>query len=319
MQMKTFLAFGRYLRHISLGSALLGGCGGPQPSVAAPQMLSNDATKVGRFSGDLLYVVNGQAVEFLTFPGGKQIGQISGIGHPLNVCSDRSGNLWFTSYFLRHEYRLYEFAHGGTQPIATIDVPKSKTAMACAINPVNGDLAVLNSFYGTGERGSVLIWTGAHSGISKEYPVYFEPTACDYDEHGNLLATGWADSDGYFFGELKSGASKVTEVSLKPRTFSVGGVRWDGRYFAVAVQRRRGSLIYRLDVSGSTAKVVQTIYPKPLPYQTWFWVKGDTMVATERTHSGRTLGIWRYPASSTPLKSFRGLHDRLGLAVSVGS
>jgi hypothetical protein len=312
------LALGRYILHVSVGSALLGGCGGTQPPLAGSQTPPNNATKLARFRGDLLYVVNGQAVEFLTFPGGKRIGRISGIGRPLNVCSDTSGNLWFTSQFHTHEYRLYEFTHGGTQPVATIDVPKSKTATACAVNPINGDLAVLNSFYGSGDRGSVLIWTGAR-GVPKEYPVFFEPTACDYDEHGNLLAAGWADSDGYFFGELKSGAGKVTEISVKPRTFFVGGVRWDGRYFAVAVQQRRGSLIYRLNVSGSTGKVVEIIHPKPLPSQTWFGVKGDTMIATERTHSGRTLGIWRYPTSSMPRNSFPSLPDRLGLAVSVGS
>lgn len=306
----TFLAIG----------AMLEGCSAPQSSFsAAPQIRPGNETKSRSPGGDLLYVVNyGRTAAFLTFPEGKQIGEISGIGHANNVCSDASGNVWFTSSLGRNRYKLYEFAHGGTQPIASIDVPKSDSAVGCAINPTNGDLAVLNN-YGGSSYDSVLIWAGGQSGTPKEYRVFFVPTACAYDKRGNLLVTGWADSDGYFLAELKIGAAKFTNISLKPHPFLAGSLRWDGRYFAVAVQHGRGSLIYRLHVMGSMAKVVQTVEAKPLIYQTWFWAKGATMIATKRSHDTRLLGIWKYPLGGTPLKSFPGLTRPLGLTVSVGS
>lgn len=310
----------RYLLTACVGAALLTGCAGAgsQPAVGTPQMRANPVTKLGTSSGDLLYVANYTGAAFFTFPGGKQVGQISGIGHPLNACSDTSGNVWFTSYFHFHKHRLYEFAHGGTKPIATIDVPKSKNAAACAVNPVNGDLAALNN-YSVSNSGSILIWPGARSGTPEEYSVFFEPTACAYDKRGNLLVTGWSDSDGYFFAELKSGATKATDISVKPHTFLAGGLQWDGKYFAVSEEQHGGPVIYRLRVSGSTGKVVQTIDIKPVPLQTTFAVEDGTIVAPTRSHDLRLLGLWGYPLGGKPEKTFPGLTRPLGLTISIGS
>jgi hypothetical protein len=310
----------RYLLTACAGAALLTGCAGAgsQPAVGAPQMRTNPITKLGNSSGDLLYVANYTGAAFFTFPGGKQVGQISGIGHPLNACSDTSGNVWFTSYFHSHKNRLYEFAHGGTKPIATIDVPKSKNAVACAVNPTNGDLAVLNSYGETGDD-SILVWPGGQQGTPKEYTVSFRPTACAYDKRGNLLATGWADSDGYFFAELKEGAAKVTSITVKPHTFLAGGLQWDGKYFAVSEEQRGGPVIYRLRVLGSTGKVVQTVDIKPVPLQTRFTIEDGTIVAPTRSHDLRLLGLWGYPLGGKPEKTFPGLTRPLGLAISVGT
>jgi len=295
-------------------AVLLAGCIASQSPIASPPQ-PNAAPKLRASSGTLLYVVNYENAAFFAFPQGKQIGELAGIGHPENVCPDTLGNVWFTSNIGAQKYRLYKFAHGGTKPIATIDVPASKTAVACAINPINGDLAVLSS-YGS-SHGSVLIWAGARSGTPSEYNVYFFPTACAYDERGNLLVTGWADSDGYYFAELKSGAASFTSISVKPHSFFVGGVRWDGDYFAVAMVHGGGSRIYRVQVSGSTGKVVQMIHPHPLSLETWFAVEGDTLVATERSHDDEQLGVWKYPETGTPVKSFPGLTHPQGLALST--
>jgi hypothetical protein len=300
--------------------ALLAGCrgSGTQPAVGAPQLRANSTAKLGTSSGDLLYVANYTTAAFLTFPGGKQVGQLSGIGHPVNVCSDTSGNVWFTSYFRPRKSRLYEFAHGGTKPIATIDVPKSKNAVACAVNPTNGDLAVLNSYGETGDD-SILIWPGGRQGTPQEYTVSFVPTACAYDKRGNLLATGWADSDGYFFAELKNGAAKVTNISVKPHTFLAGGLQWDGKYFAVSEDQPGGPVIYRLRVAGAMGKVVQAVDIKPVPSQTRFAVDDGTIVAERRSHDLRLLGLWGYPLGGKPMKSFPGLTRPLGLAISGGT
>ena len=281
-----------------IAGLLLAGCIAPQSTASPPQQ--NIAAKVRASSGDLLYVVNYDNAVFFSFPQGKQIGELSGIGNPENVCSDTSGNVWFTSHVGRQKYKLYEFAHGGTKPIATIDVPESKSAVACTINPVNGDLAVLNNA-GVSNSGSLLVWPGARSGTPQEYTLYLEPTACAYDEHGDLFATGWTDSDGYYFVELKSGATAFTNISVKPRSFLAGSVQWDGEYFAVAMLHGGGSRIYRLQVSGSTGKVVQVVHPHPVALQTWFLVQGGMLVATERSYDDEQLGIWKYPATGTPM------------------
>lgn len=310
----------RYLLTGCVVAAILTGCSGPgsQPSVTTPQMHTKAATQLGTSSGDLLYVVNYTTAVLFTFPAGKRVGQISGIGHPLNACSDSFGKVWVTSYFHPHKSRLFEFAHGGTKPVATIDVPKSRNAVACAVNPVNGDLAVLNS-YSISNSGSILIWPGARSGTPQEYSVFFEPTECAYDKRGNLLAAGWSDSDGYFFAELKEGATKVTNISVKPRTFIAGGLQWDGKYFALSEEQRRVPVIYRLRVAGSEGRVVETVDIKPVPPQTRFAIVGGTIVAPARSHDLRLLGLWRYPLGGKPEKRFPGLTRPLGLAISIGS
>jgi hypothetical protein len=132
-----------------VAASLLASCVGSQSGWnGAPPL--QPAQNVTAYSGDLLYETNYTSVAFFSFPEGKKIGTLpSGIGHPRNVCSDAAGNVWLP-FNVRNTYRLYEFAHGGMRPISTIDVPKHKSAVACALNPTNGDLAVLNSCCGTG-------------------------------------------------------------------------------------------------------------------------------------------------------------------------
>lgn len=307
--------------NISLVAALLTGCVSMQAPIGAPGALRPNAgiKSSGTRNTDLLYVVDGRKAVFLTFPQGEQVGELSGIGHPLNVCSDTAGNVWSTSSLDRNDYRLYEFAHGGTEPIATLDVPKMKSAVACAVNPINRDLAVLNNYGGTG-NDSVLIWPGGARSVTPiEYPVDFVPTACAYDKHGDLLATGWEDSDGYYFAEKKYYATQFKNITVKPHTFLAGSVRWDGRHFAVAMQQRRGSSIYRLRIAASTGKVVQVVHLKPFANPRLFAIKGGMMVGTELSHAERLLGIWKYPLGGTPVSSFHSLKYPLGLAISAKS
>jgi hypothetical protein len=164
-----------------------------------------------------------------------------------------------------------------------------------------------------------LIWPGARSGKPKEYRSFYNPTACDYDDGGDLLLAGWVDSDGYFFEELKSGASKLVSISFNRHSLTVGSVRWDGRRFAVAAQQRRGFIIWRLQLSGTSAKIIETVHPKPMHYPGWFAVEGNTMAGTERSRNEATLGIWKYPTSGSPLRSFVGLPHPTALAISAGS
>jgi hypothetical protein len=307
----AFLAF-------TLGAVLVG-CGAP-PSGLNPSMASSESseTRFARAGGDLLYVANGGHVVFFTFPQGKQVGELSLTGSPTSVCSDTAGNVWVPVGVGRFRFRLYEFAHGGTRPIATIDVPKRKTANGCGVDPVTGDLAVPNSYGGTG-RGSVLVWAGARSGKPKSYSVGMNPTACAYDDRGNLLVTGWADSDGYFFAELARGANKFTNVTLTKHTFYAGGVQWDGKYFAVAAQEALHAAVYRVRVSASKGQIVQTIRSKEFPLGAWIWVKGSTLVSTQRSKDRRLIGVWNYPAGGTPKESFSGFQYPGGLTVSPGT
>jgi hypothetical protein len=63
--------FSRYAVSISIAAALLAGCGGSQPPVAAPGATSQQAVRLpnqlrGESSGSILYVSQGHHVTILT-------------------------------------------------------------------------------------------------------------------------------------------------------------------------------------------------------------------------------------------------------------
>lgn len=286
------------------------GCGGLQSSLSpsVPGNPSSSAMHSARSTGDLLYVVNGRharSVEFFTFPAGKPIGRLSNIGIPFGLCSDTAGNVWIASNVRRDAYRLYEFPHGGTMPIATIDVPRQNVATGCAVDSSNGHIAVL-------DYTSVLIWADAHKGKPAKFSVPFLSTACAYDDRGNLFVAGYGD--GFpAYAELLNGAAKFTKVYLHAPSYLAGGVQWDGRYFAVGTTHG----IFRVEIFGSKGKVVQIVRALDLALQPWIWVKGRTLVATHEPHQGSRIGVWKYPAGGLPVKTFSGFTTPLGLTVSV--
>ncbi|MGA7201587.1 MAG: hypothetical protein WBX26_07145 [Candidatus Cybelea sp.] len=148
--------FGRRALGICAAAAMLAGCGGPQPPIGAPGTASQTSTlamradrdtswlRRGTSSGsDLLYVANHKGgVYVLTYPQGQLIGELSLPYEPMSggICSDSDGNI-----FVPDEYEILEYAHGGTQPIATLsDDGGYGYPNGCAVDPSTGNLAVTN-------------------------------------------------------------------------------------------------------------------------------------------------------------------------------
>ena len=132
--------------------AMLAGCGGSQPPTGAPGSMpqtSAIATHAdrgkswmlpGSSSGsDLLYVVGRKgAVYVLTYPQGKLVGEL-GLPYAVNsgnICSDKNGNI-----LVPDVYEIVEYAHGGTQPVATLN-DIYYYSLACSVDPTTGNLAV---------------------------------------------------------------------------------------------------------------------------------------------------------------------------------
>ena len=79
--------------------------------------------KASSSSGDLLYVGSEEyGIFVLTFPQGKLVTQFEppDSALPLGMCSDQSGDV-FVLAENNPEGLIYEYAHGGTSPIATLD------------------------------------------------------------------------------------------------------------------------------------------------------------------------------------------------------
>ena len=130
-------------------------------SLVLPEAISQDflyADGGSTYAGDVL---------MYTFPRGKLVGMLSGLTEPAGMCTDRNGNVWITNVVSGGT--VTEYAHGGTQPIATLDTEKTLTPQNCSIDPASGNLAEVG--YGPEKphvRGRILGYAAA-SGSPKTY------------------------------------------------------------------------------------------------------------------------------------------------------
>lgn len=111
-------------------------------------------------SEDLLYVSTSGGVAVYSYPAAVLVGTLSLLS-PAGLCADNAGNVWITG-----NQQIFEYAHGGSQPIATLD-DSGYSSKGCAVDPTTGDLAVTN-FVGAKrhQRGTSLFTTTrrAHRG-----------------------------------------------------------------------------------------------------------------------------------------------------------
>jgi len=184
----------RYTLSFGAAAALLAACGGSQPPIGAPgampqsRAIADHAARSGSWmlpeamSGNLLYALMDQGILVLTYPQGKKLFKItSSFGQ--YICADQSnGNV-----FLPSSSRIYEYAHGGSTPIAALDAPSSSyTFGGCSVDGSTGNLAVANMY--THPNTSVVVYPDA-SGSPATYtdPNAYYFTYCGYDDEGNLF------------------------------------------------------------------------------------------------------------------------------------
>jgi hypothetical protein len=296
-------------------ATLLAGCGGLE---ATPAGFAAMPQRAGAGTA-LLYVANNfkgdDRVSILSFPDGKRVATITGIGYVFGPCADGAGNVWVPTYQNYHKGGsiVYEYAHGGTKPIAQIQMTRHQSARGCAVDPVTGNLAVLGN-------DSIEVFRGAVQGKPIDYSLrYVTPLACTYDGDGNLFFDGLQGSTSFFLlAELTKGQKKFEFLQLHKRVGFPSGIVWDGQYVAIATGGNgMKSVIYRFTVSGKTAEVVQTVHPKGLFYQPWIAVYGDRVVGTTNP-GGDRIRLWPYPTGGASVGKIPGLFKVTGLAISVG-
>jgi hypothetical protein len=285
--------------------------------------------------GSLLYIARAVprgshyrgVVSVLTLPQGKLTATIRLKGFGTGVCSDTSGNVWVDvgsqAGKNRFEFNLYEYAHGGTTPIANIHVEHAHDlAGDCAVDPTTGNLAVMvGTLNGGLPNAYVYVWAGAREGKPQSFSLPFSPVACAYDDHGNLFADGYIGSTVFFaFGELVKRQHTFLNIALDKLANSFpGGIAWDGKYIDVETGRfARHPEIYRVAVSGSIGHVAGIVHINRLYYAAWYAIEGDAIVATSG-HNGDAVGLFSYPegGKATKIIGPYPLTPR-GLAISIG-
>lgn len=318
--MKGF-RFLQRLPAVAVAGTLLSGCSFPSgvQSVALP---AGGAAAPSARSGDLLYVSNGSSapgVDMLTFPQGKRFASIVNIGWPLGMCSDSHGNVWIAAYIGNREWEVYGFAHGATKPTT---MRRSRRQWdSCAVDPATGDIAVVG--VGSAEGGIIEVFAPMLKGAPKVFKVLYNPFAAAYDDRGNLYVDGGAGSeDEFVFEQLPRGTEKFTYVKLdRAATWAAGNVVWDGKYITVGVATRSSgaSVIYRVQVSGKSGKVVDTIKLHDLSEFPRYVISGDQVAATLRGYYLRRIGLYGYPGGGRRTDEYRGFNSIQFITLSTAA
>jgi hypothetical protein len=296
----------RFALGVFAASAMLAGCGGSQPPISAPGAMPQTlaiATHAergkswmlpGSSSGDLIYATGGcGGTCVVSYPALKYVGAIQGSGSA--ICSDEQGNI-----FISDGSSITEYAHGGTQPIATLNVPGS-IAAGCSVDPNTNNLAVV--FKGNGvdiavfsnERGTPKVYG---SGIDSKY--------CAYDDHDNLFVSGYYYS-APAVSELPNGSGSAQAYILDGSVGTPGQIQWDGHYVSFESEDQP-AIFSQMTFSGSKVTIVGTVSLKGIKHrQNQSWIYGGNVIVpfNDRGTSRNVVGIWRYPKGGKIVKSIR--------------
>lgn len=274
-------------------------------------------------SGALIYAGEKNVVETYAFPSGNARATFTVRGEVNGICSDSKGNVFIalapkklgenaTGY-------VEKFAHGGTTPSATLELPERQIPVACSSDAATGDLAV-TAQNGRNFTPVVAVYTGA-TGTPRVYTsraLGANPQVA-YDGVGNLFAT----SGGNVGVELGAGQSVLKKVVLAQTLGGAAHVQWDGKYWAIesfdTTKHNREKLferIFRVEIAGSAGKVAGESrfadWPASDPGQAW--IEKDTILGTPRS----SIEFWTYPAGGKPVKTIRSPHHAKAIAVSPG-
>lgn len=311
---------------------LLTGCG--PAANASGNSLTPSAARIAAHSwiapassnSSLLYVArNGvNVVTVFSYPDGKQVGQLTGFEAPWGLCSDQTGNVFVVD---AQAQEIFEFAHGGTTPIATLN-DAGNAPNGCAVDPSTGNLAVAGGGPFNNIAANIAIFAGAQ-GTPTVYsnPKAYQYIYCTYDGSGNVFTVDvYTKTGAGVITELANGSGSFNTISLgQPLREGVHAIQWDGTYFAInnPSGASKGPMhIVQAQIHGSKGSVVNTIKlndSKGLadPIGSQLWIDGTTLAYPESAQS--LVGLWHYPTGGKAYKDIKvGVGDVYGLTLSVG-
>ncbi|HEY2475331.1 MAG TPA: hypothetical protein VGI19_11085 [Candidatus Cybelea sp.] len=311
-------------------------CGGSlqSQSFTAPQSRISESVSdaSGHSTSDLLYAVTDANIAYvISYPDGKlsQTLTFASEGAGTGACSDANGNVFITAVDAAptNGY-IYEFSHGGTAPINTINEGNS-TPAGCSVDKSTDNLAVANNDNGNCTGGNVAIYKNA-SGQPQTYtiPGFQCYTAAAYDRRGDLFigGKGYSSSSPYEIAELPPGSSQFENIVLSQSIGCFGTcvnhIEWDGTDLTVVepTTHHTSPQVYRISISGSKGTIVGTIQLKGR------WGKysgegasidGAKILLDYRPGS---IATWKYPQGGAAQILIKGLEHfaKPGLTLSRG-
>lgn len=302
---------------IAFGLALmLTACAAPS-SIAPPS--GNAASAPTTTATRLLYVsdLENSVVDLYSVPSLKLVGKLKGFFEPQGECTNAAGDVWIvdTGY-----QTILEYAPGAKKPMATLDDYLGYPA-SCAVNPVNGDLAVTNEFANSGPS-DVIVYTNA-SGTPQSFrddEQQIDDFAA-YDDKGNLYVSGATTKGVYVLSRLRAGTKTLSSMKIAGATIhEAGTVLWNGGKLILGDQACNGgtkSCLYVATVSGGTANVTSSIaLGRSCDVAQLALYDGALYGGNgECTHHSSTVDAWSYPAGNRE-SAVTGVRAPIGAAIS---
>lgn len=309
--------FSCYVLGSCAAAAMLAGCALPQaqddmqPQIAPgamSQASTQDRAHQSSSSGDpLIYGFSHKRNDavILDYPGGTVVSTFNPQIDEEAACSDDRGDV-FLGGVSGSTGTILEYPYGATSPSATQTLGGGVGVSSCSVDNTTGNVAAV--VHGADYAVSTL---PNFQGPAKTYTyskmVWY--ASVGYDASGNLFLLGNSygpQSGEYALAELPSGGSSFNPISLDlgESIAHIRTVQWDGTYLTIeATVKTKGAKpkdypqeIFRLSLSGSSAKVVDTIEFHALtgiePFgSSWIQPNLGAMV-----YAMPGVRIWKYPA-----------------------
>jgi hypothetical protein len=303
----NMFSLGRYAVMMGVAFSILAGCGrsqgaptGAMPQALAPATHGKSWMKPEAKRDGLIYATGGcLGTCVFSYPESKLVGTLDvGFGGSYSSsgdCTDGNGNI-----FISNNDNVFEYAHGGTTPIATLDLPGSN-AIGCSVDPTTGNLAVV--FSGNGKNVAIF---PAAMGTPTLYDSEIDSAFCGYDNSGNLYVDGLGSENAPSLTELPSGGSAFSAISISEAVGFPAQVQWDGQYITIQDATKGNIAVSRLQIYGSEATIVSITkfdIPKTAS-QSWIYGKKIFIPYGRRGRQIR-VGVWKYPKGGKPATSIR--------------
>jgi hypothetical protein len=301
-------------------AATFAGCGVASTPTTSATLGRPPAVKVEGSDGDLLYASHScGGLCVFSYPRLKPVGSVTiPSGTAGYLCSDTQGNV-FVLPASSNGGTIYEYAHGGTTPIATLSDGASYGGVprGCSVDPTTENLAVTNN--GSSNGSNIAIYVGG-SGA----PIVYQGGAklaniggCGYDDNGNLYIAGEDSGKHFSLAELENGSNSLSYLA-GPQPSSFGHIQWVGGQMYME-DPGKDPQIYHISIDGSKFKFVGTTTfqgPKRLG-QAWIYKRKIVAPFSTRGAKYSHIGLWRFPAGGTSIKRRANLGYIQGVTVSV--
>jgi hypothetical protein len=266
---------------------------------------------------NLLYVSDqSNGVMVYSYPPGglKFVGMLNGVTQPLGLCLDKAQDVWVTESSFSGNHLVFEYAHGGVQPIATLSVPG--TPIACSVDRRSGDLAVVAYPPLLGDKITLSIFQHAR-GRPENFPEStFGMQFCTYDDKGNLFVDGSVSDGRLNLEELPKNEKSFSAINVGQTFLTAGALQWTGKYLAIGDYRE----IYQFSIDGDTATEVSatplTIGGNYSPGQ--FTIDGARAIVpyTAQDYAG-FVDLYRFPKGDRT-RSLRNFSEPFAAVISRG-